>query len=534
MRLLLDGDNFAATESKEEEEAQKRRNRRRQRLAELDNEQQKMKKEETSIDTSTINNDNIRVENEKNAVPDPSSEALSESDLKKGDTKIEASEPDSNLEIVKKNDDDDYFDMFSSPVSPVGPKENMQVVSLKAQSTTSQAHQQRDWDDVEGYYKTVIGETIDISITSLTATQDESSNTHTTSSTIGLKVSGLVGKGVFSTVLKCTTLSNASSVELPPTVAIKCVRHNETMAKAASNEIQFLQQLKGSRGIVPLLLPSSGSPPLEHRGHVLLVFPYFEYSLRFLLQKFGNGVGLSLQAVRSYFGQLFAAASHLKKHGIIHADLKPDNILVSGDFSTVQLADFGSAFEASSPGSQPTPYLVSRFYRAPEIILGLVPTIAIDLWSLAVTVAEVFMGDVLFRGKSNNDMLYVFMQHMGPFSNRVIRQHMVQCQKMPNIIPQQFKQEGTNYCFAQQVVDPISGEPFHKIHSLLSNNSTKTKFPSATPLHQKILKAKSSTDSRTSVMHFSDLLQKCLALDSTRRIALKDALQHPFFQPEES
>jgi serine/threonine-protein kinase PRP4 len=126
--------------------------------------------------------------------------------------------------------------------------------------------------------------------------------------------------------------------------------------------------------------------------------------------KFGRGVGLSLTAVRSYFGQLLAAATHLQKHCILHADIKPDNILVTADFSQVMICDFGSA--TNTDEAMITPYLVSRFYRAPEIILGLPPTHAIDLWSLAVTAGELFWGKVLLQGKTNNDMLYVMMQTM--------------------------------------------------------------------------------------------------------------------------
>ena len=518
---LLDGDGFVTKESKEEEEANRRRARRRQRLAQLEKELSATEEKITneSVNVSAIKQEVVKME-----------ELKPPAEIKHGDS------GDQNRELEKEKEDDDEFDMFSSSVSPVVTKKGTSENGVPAHSIqpssstkTTRGHEQRDWDDAEGYYKAVIGESIEIQGN---ARSEDNSSQVQQSSIINFKVSGLVGKGVFSTVLKCTTISNDSSIQVPPTVAMKCVRHNETMAKAATHEIQFLQQLNGSRGIVPLLLPIVGGPPVEYRGHVLLVFPYLEYNLRDVLQKFGKGVGLALQAVKSYFGQLFAAATHLKKHQIIHADIKPDNILVSGDFSSVQLADFGSAFESSAPENQPTPYLVSRFYRAPEIILGLVPTIAVDLWSLAVTVAEVFLGEVLFRGKSNNDMLYVFQQYMGPFSNRVIRQHMVQSQKMPNAIPRHFRQEGTNFCFAQQTIDPISGEPVHKVLSLTNNNSNKPKFPSATPLHQKILKAKSATDSKASVLHFSDLLQKCLVLDPTRRIALKDALQHPFFQAE--
>jgi serine/threonine-protein kinase PRP4 len=144
-------------------------------------------------------------------------------------------------------------------------------------------------------------------------------------------------------------------------------------------------------------------------------------------------------------------------------------------------------------------------------------------------VAELFLGEVVFRGKSNNDMLYVFMQHLGAFSNRVIRQHLVQCGKLP--LPRHFQQEGPNYVFMRVTNDPVTGEPVRKMLSLLPRNND-NKFPLATPLNQQLLKAKSAKDTRVLVNRFSDLLQKCLALDPARRVPLEDALQHEFFRAE--
>ena len=60
---------------------------------------------------------------------------------------------------------------------------------------------------------------------------------------------------------------------------------------------------------------------------------------------------------------------HLRNCGVLHADVKPDNFLVSASRTMVKLADFGSAM--FSGDNEITPYLVSRFYRAPEVILGL-------------------------------------------------------------------------------------------------------------------------------------------------------------------
>ena len=397
------------------------------------------------------------------------------------------------------------FNMFSDSVSPARPTESVQVVGTGADHS-----QQEDWDDADGYYKAVIGETIELM-----------------GATVRVRVAGVMGRGVFSTVLKCATVSNESAVALPPTMALKCIRHNDTMAKAAVQELEILLKLKGSPGIVPLLLPTSMQSPLEHRGHFLLLFDFMQYNLRDVLQKFGKGVGVAIQAVRSYFGQLLAAATHLKKHSIIHADLKPDNILVSADFSVLQLADFGSAMYATDAEHQePTPYLVSRFYRSPEIILGIPPTYASDLWSLAVTAAELFLGDVLFRGTSNNHMLHVGMQRLGPMPNRVIRQHVVQCQKFP--IPRHFEavDGGTGYQFLQQTTDPVSGQPMVRVQAMA------TLTAASSTLSSQIRKARSSSDSKTVVSRFADLLQQCLNLDATRRIGLRDALQHAFFHAE--
>jgi serine/threonine-protein kinase PRP4 len=515
---LLDGDEFITEDQKREVEAQKRRLLRKQRL-------QRAQEVDTSISTKLELDNAIKKEKEENGTGDGRVQQKAQPPSKVGKAsnaiKTEGMHVDSDKNVNNNNDDDgDEFDMFSSSVSPVGATTSKATTS----NTTKRGHEQQDWDDAEGYYKTVVGEVI-----SLESTVASSSQSASTDASVSFRVLGVVGKGVFATVLKCSVISNSTSIEMPPMVAIKSIRHNEVMAKAAETEIRTLLLLKGSTGIVPLLLPTTPTP-LEHRGHTMLVFSFMEYNLRDVLQKFGKGVGLSLQAVRSYFAQLLSAATHLKKHGIIHADLKPDNILVSSDFGVVQLADFGSALDVTTPGlNQPTPYLISRFYRPPDVILGLIPTFAADLWSIAVTVAELFLGEVVFRGKSNNDMLYVFMQHLGAFSNRVIRQHLVQCGKLP--LPRHFQQEGPNYVFMRVTNDPVTGEPVRKMLSLLPRNND-NKFPLATPLNQQLLKAKSAKDTRVLVNRFSDLLQKCLALDPARRVPLEDALQHEFFRAE--
>jgi serine/threonine-protein kinase PRP4 len=519
LQSLLDGDAFVSQAEREEAEAERRRAQRRERLRRIAQERDDMEGVSKEEKIATVTGATKEEEqNEQHALPqqDAAAHPVSEKEPP-GESGTES------------------FDMFSSTPPPpqsqssLANNNNDKKLPGNSVGASQRGQEQQDFDDEEGYYTAVIGETIELELH-----DNSSQSTSESLEPIRLRVDGLIGRGVFSTVLKVTTISNSSSHAIPPTAAVKMIRSNETMAKAALNEIRFLHQLRGSRGIIPLLFPTTVNP-MEHRGHVMLVFPHLEYNMRDLLQKFGKGVGLSLSAVRSYFGQLISALTHLKRRGIIHADLKPDNILIDGDFTTVHLADFGSAFEANSTDNQPTPYMVSRFYRAPEIILGLTPTIAIDLWSLAVSIAELFLGNVLFHGKSNNDMLYVFMQHLGAFSNRIVRQHIVQLSRIPSLA-RQFQVDGSNYVFLQQTVDSVTGASIHNKLPLVSTPTTHSldkghkKFPSATPLSQKILRAKSANDSRTQVLQFVDLLQKCLALDPGRRIALKDALGHDFFR----
>ena len=88
-------------------------------------------------------------------------------------------------------------------------------------------------------------------------------------------------------------------------------------------------------------------------------------NLREVIKKYGKNVGLHVTAVRSYARQLFRALRLLKKCEILHADIKPDNILVNETKLVLKLCDFGSASYAKD--AEVAEYLVSRFYRAPEI-----------------------------------------------------------------------------------------------------------------------------------------------------------------------
>ena len=235
------------------------------------------------------------------------------------------------------------FDIFSS--SPVEASFLVKQQALKTSILEEDnAFLESNWDDNEGYYKARVGEVI-------------AGKYHTL---------GVVGKGVFSTVLKCFNLESESK----SAVAVKLIRSNDVMKKAAEKELSILLEVAAKdpdNKKFCVRLVDHG----EYRNHVVFVFDYHSMNLREAIKKFGKDVGINISAVKLYARQLFFALKHLLDLRIVHADIKPDNILVTEDLKQVKLCDFGSAFRESDTDNVPTPYLVSRFYRAPEIILGL-------------------------------------------------------------------------------------------------------------------------------------------------------------------
>lgn len=68
-----------------------------------------------------------------------------------------------------------------------------------------------------------------------------------------------------------------------------------------------------------------------------------------------------------------------------------------------------------------TPYLVSRFYRPPEVILGLPYGFPMDMWAIGCVVYELFTGKILFNGRTNNEMLRRMMDVKGPFPKKMLK-----------------------------------------------------------------------------------------------------------------
>ncbi|XP_015076116.1 serine/threonine-protein kinase prpf4B isoform X2 [Solanum pennellii] len=335
-----------------------------------------------------------------------------------------------------------------------------------------------NWDDPEGYYSYRFGEILDGRY----------------------EIVAAHGKGVFSTVVRAKDLKARPGD--PEEVAIKMIRNNETMYKAGMEELVILKKLVGAdpedkRHCVRFI------SSFKYRNHLCLVFESLHMNLREVLKKFGRNIGLKLTAVRTYAKQLFIALKHLKNCGVLHCDIKPDNMLVNEAKNVLKLCDFGNAMFAGK--NEITPYLVSRFYRAPEIILGLSYDHPMDIWSVGCCLFELYAGKVLFPGPSNNDMLRLHMELKGPFPKKMLRK---------GAFTEQHFDQDLNFLAIEE--DPVTKKAIRK---LIVN--IKPKDISA------IISGSPGEDPKM-LAHFKDLMERIFVLDPEKRMTVSQALSHPF------
>ena len=128
--------------------------------------------------------------------------------------------------------------------------------------------------------------------------------------------------------------------------------------------------------------------------------------------------GFSLKLIRRFTKQLLASLVLLHGKKVIHCDLKPENVLLAHPIhSEIKVIDFGSScFENEKVYT----YIQSRFYRSPEVILGMSYGMPIDMWSLGCILAELFTGYPIFPGENEQEQLACIMEVFGPPEKHLI------------------------------------------------------------------------------------------------------------------
>jgi glycogen synthase kinase 3 beta len=206
-----------------------------------------------------------------------------------------------------------------------------------------------------------------------------------------------VGKGSFGTVYL------AEDTEDGHQVAVKRICQTSGHS-VATREVELLGKIE--HPCVVSLLDSFEEQESQGKLIMNLVMEYLPQNLH---QKI-NGKPLEFAHVRCFSFQLLRALAHLSGLQICHRDLKPENILLN--HRALKLADFGSAkLLGSGPSSN---YICSRWWRAPELVLGTAEySTSVDWWSCGCVIGEMMSGRALFMGQSSLGQIYVIMQALG-------------------------------------------------------------------------------------------------------------------------
>lgn len=261
---------------------------------------------------------------------------------------------------------------------------------------------------------------------------------------------------------------------------------NVTHAKRAFREFKIMQ-IVNHKNIIGLLDAFTPQKTLEEFQDVYLVMELMDANLCQVIQ-----MDIDHERMSYLLYQLLCGIKHLHSAGIIHRDLKPSNIVVKSDCS-LKILDFGLA-RPSGAALMMTPYVVTRYYRAPEVILGMGYQENVDIWSVGCIMGEIIRGRVLFPGNDHIDQW-----------NRIVEQLGTPTQEFMTRLQSTVR----NY---------VENRPRHAGYSF------EILFPDV------LFPNVSSVQMDLNAGQARDLLSKMLVIDPERRISVEGALNHPYIR----
>lgn len=213
-----------------------------------------------------------------------------------------------------------------------------------------------------------------------------------------------LGEGQFATVYK------ARDVETDTIVAVKKIKlgsridAQDGINRTALREIKILQELdhKNLMGLLDVF---------GHMSNVSLVFDFMDTDLEVIIKD--NTIILTTANIKSYIIQTLQGLEYLHMNWILHRDLKPNNLLVNSN-GVLKIGDFGLAKLYGSPNRINTHQVVTRWYRAPELLFGAKQySVCIDMWAVGCILAELLLRVPFLPGESDLDQLTKIFQVFG-------------------------------------------------------------------------------------------------------------------------
>ncbi|KAL7718786.1 Serine/threonine protein kinase ppk15 [Entamoeba marina] len=329
------------------------------------------------------------------------------------------------------------------------------------------------------------------------------------------RVVGLLGKGSFGSVYKCLDLSNSQPV------AIKIIKNKPAYMRQGLLEIAILTLLNN---IFDKKVNGNTLRLLDHFiycSHICIVTELLGFSLYEALKQ-NKWKGFALDLILSISKQLLKGLEVLEKTGIVHCDVKPENILFLGTTSRIRLTDFGNSCFVGKPLYT---YIQSRYYRAPEIILGVSYNTSIDMWSFGCILIELFLGIPLFPGNSEYDQLLKIIDIIGVPCKSYLNQGS-KTRQFFNRLQDDYEDENSPFTYElkrkreYELDNDVKLEPSKKYHEYKTLKDLVFSVP---------LRMGTIVDNEASVRTaLYDFISKIFVYDPQQRLSAKLALQHPF------
>ncbi|OMJ75524.1 hypothetical protein SteCoe_25302 [Stentor coeruleus] len=333
-------------------------------------------------------------------------------------------------------------------------------IGIGANKVKSTSSNNNGFDDDEGGYRIICGDHI----------------------AYRYEVLQILGSGSFGKVVKAFDYKSKQEI------ALKIIKNKPRFHEQAREEIEILNYLKirdpGKNYCLVQFMDN-----FQFRNHICLTFELLSINL-YQYIKLNNYQPVPMNIIKRFALQILQALRLMDRYKVVHCDLKPENILLkTSDSNDIRVIDLGSACFYEK---RIYTYIQSRYYRAPEVILGLDYSTAIDMWSFGCILTELFIGRPIFPGENETEQIQCMIEVLGSPPLKVI-----------------------NKASRRHLYFEVDGRP-----KIQPNSKGRKRMPNTRPLKE-ILKGGDDG--------FKHLISQCFEWDQLKRVSPDEALLHPWF-----